>query len=133
MTRLLSLVCTFALLAFPAPGLAQSAGDDQYGDPIGGQTGGGSGGGTTGGGTTGGGTTSPTAPAPAPTAPTTPSATTAGTTSGTTTATGTTTEDSGTAPGELPRTGSDPIMVAVFGLAMVLMGLGVRLGVPHRE
>jgi hypothetical protein len=135
--RTLALFAALALLALPASSFAQgSAGDDQYQDPLAGQGGGGStstqqtpsSGTTSGGGTTTGGGTTSTGTAPTTTAPTT-------TASGQTTTTVTTTGPEGTqaAPGELPRTGGDPIMVFVFGIAMLMMGTGLRTALPARD
>lgn len=114
-------------LAAPASSFAQSAGQDQYQDPLAGGNGGSSGstggGGSTGSGSTGGGTTG-TAPSGSPT--TTP-ASTAPTTASGTTASGTTTASGAQAPGELPRTGFDVVLTFELGLAMLLLGL-----VSHR-
>ena len=136
-SRAFALLLAFAMLALPATSLAQSAGDDQYQDPLAGQNGGGttsdnqtpSGStGTTGGGTTGS------------TGTTSPSGTTGTGTTTPTTTTGTPTtvaqagaEGSPTPPGELPRTGGDPILVCIFGFAMLLMGTGLRTAVPSRD
>jgi LPXTG-motif cell wall-anchored protein len=118
-TRSRLLACLLALsLAAPSAAFAQGAGDDQYQDPFGdeptqsdGGAGGGGGlsdtppgGGTTGSGgdstgSTGGGTTTT---APEATATTTPS-------------------------DQLPNTGSDPRILALFGGAILLAGVGLRL------
>lgn len=117
--RRLAILLSAAVLAAPSAVLAQGtsgAGDDQYEDPFAGsgtpngQTTTGSqtpsGGGSTLtqdpdlGGTTGGDTGSGTTGTPAPT---------------------------GTASGTLPNTGSDPSLMILAGLALLLSGLGLRL------
>ncbi len=125
-TRTAALVVALAMLALPATSLAQSAGDDQYSDPLAGgggstsghitnTTGGGGGSGSSGSG--GGSTTSGT---PSSTASNVPTASS----SGTGTATPTTGEAaSGTPRGQLPRTGFDVIVSFELGLAMLLSGL----------
>ena len=120
-TRPVAVLVSLAMLALPASSLAQSAGDDQYSDPLAGNggstsgnvtnTSGGSGGGSSG---SGGGSTSSGTPTTVPTANTT----------GTGTATPTTGEAaSGTPAGQLPRTGFDVIVSFELGLAMLLAGL----------
>jgi hypothetical protein len=112
-----SLACAL-LLGAPAAALAQSAGDQQYFDPVGPDDGGSGNSGST------GSTPSP-APAPAP-APST--GTSAAAPAPTTTATpAAAAEGTPAAPGELPRTGGDPLIIAVFGVAMLLTGAGTRL------
>jgi hypothetical protein len=131
--RAFALSLALLALAAPASSFAQSAGQDQYQDPLAGGNGGSTGGGSTGGGSGGGGSTgagstaggsSGTAPsgtsgtAPASTAPTSSAA--AGT--------GSDPAASGAqASGELPRTGFDVIVTFELGLAMLLLGL-----VSHR-
>lgn len=121
-TRTAALFVSLAMLALPATSLAQSAGDDQYSDPLAG--GGGStsghitnttgGGGASGSSGSGGGSTSSGTPSTVPTA----------SSSGTGTATPTTGEAaSGTPKGQLPRTGFDVIVSFELGLAMLLSGL----------
>jgi hypothetical protein len=120
-TRTAALFVSLAMLALPATSLAQSAGDDQYSDPLAG--GGGStsghvtntaGGGGSGNSGSGGGSTSSGTPSTVPTA----------SSSGTGTATPTTGEAaSGTPKGQLPRTGFDVIVSFELGLAMLLSGL----------
>src|SRR3954447_22040609 len=123
-TRTAALFVSLAMLVLPATGLAQSAGDDQYSDPLAGNggntsghitnTGGGGGGGSSSG--SGGGSSSGT-PTTVPTA-----------SSGSGTVTPTTGEAaSGTPKGQLPRTGFDVIVSFELGLAMLLAGL-----VSHR-
>jgi hypothetical protein len=120
------------LLGAPPAALAQSAGDEQYQDPLPGGSSGGSGssGGNSGtnapssGGSSG--STAPstgtsgtgTAPAPTTAAPTTSTGATEGTAA---------------APGELPRTGGDPLIIAMFGGSLLLLGGGMRLAVPRRD
>ena len=112
--RLTAAVVSALLFAVPAPALAQSAGDDQYADPIeepappsndagGGDTGSGSG-------------TAPSAPAQ-PSAPTDPGTTTA----------------APAAAGELPRTGGDAALLGLVGAALLLAGAGVRLASDPRQ
>jgi hypothetical protein len=131
-SRFFALLLALSSLALPASSLAQSAGDDQYQDPIAGDGGYSNGGGTTndgtGGGTTGGGTTGGGGVGTSGSSPTT----TAGQPTSTTTASGTV-EGTPAAPGELPRTGGDPVFVALFGVAMLLMGTSLTLTVPRRR
>jgi hypothetical protein len=110
-----------AALALPASSFAQSAGDDQYQDPLAGQGGSsGGGGGSTGGGSTGGGGSGSTRGSSTPTttasAPSSANTTASGTQSGA--ATG-----AQTASGQLPRTGFDVIITIELGVAMLLSGL----------
>ena len=117
-SRNAALVAALVTLALPATSLAQSAGDDQYSDPLangGGNTSGhvtstsGGGGGS---GSSGGGSTSSGAPSTVPTASSAGSATpTTGEAA------------SGTPKGQLPRTGFDVIVSFELGLAMLLSGL----------
>ena len=113
----LSVLLASGLLALApaAPALAQSAGDEQYSDPLGGQTGGGGSGQSSPGLTDTpqetGGDAAP-APTPAPSAPAAAASTPAA---------------EGTARTELPRTGADARIVALFGVALVLFGIGLRL------
>ena len=109
--KLTAILASLFLLAAPATGLAQSAGDEQYVDPIeepappsDGETPSGSG-------------TAPSAPS-APAAPAEPG--TAGTTA------------TPTAAGEIPRTGMDAVLIALAGSALLLAGLGMRLALPRR-
>ena len=122
MTRPRLLACLLALsLAVPSAAFAQGAGNDQYQDPFGDEPtqtdggGGGSGGGGGGGdglsttppgggsGTSGSGAEGTTTTPPAATAPATANGQT------------------------LPNTGSDPRFLALFGLALLLFGVGLRL------
>jgi hypothetical protein len=127
-----ALLLAIALLAFPALSLAQSAGDNQYSDPLQGNNGGNSTNGhitSTGGG--GSGNTSPggggggSTPASSPT--TTAQAPTTATTSGSQGST------SATANGELPRTGFDVILTIELGLAMLLSGVVAQRMVVLRD
>jgi hypothetical protein len=104
-SRTLAVLAALLTLAMPASSLAQSAGDDQYSDPLKGQPNGG-GGGSTGGDSSGGGST--------PSAPTSGAGT------------------DGTAPeasaaqssnGELPRTGFDVVLTIELGIALLLTGV----------
>src|SRR3954471_2857151 len=70
-SRSIALLAAIAALAFPAASLAQSAGDDQYQDPLAGQPSGGNGGGSGGLGGSSGSSGSGTAPS-TPSTPTTP-------------------------------------------------------------
>jgi hypothetical protein len=113
-----------AVLALPASSFAQSAGDDQYQDPLAGQGGSsGGGGGSTGGGSTGGGSTGSSGSTRGSSTPTTTASVPS---SANTTASGT---QSGaatgaqTASGQLPRTGFDVIITIELGVAMLLSGL----------
>jgi hypothetical protein len=115
--RTAALVSVLVTLAFPSMSLAQSAGDNQYQDPLANPGGGGSTGhvtSTSGGSGSGGGGGTPGAATNSPTA------------SPTTTATSTPTTGeaaSGTPKGQLPRTGFDVIVSFELGLAMLLSGL----------
>jgi glucan endo-1,3-beta-D-glucosidase len=122
------MLLAIALLAFPATSLAQSAGDNQYQDPLAGQGGssgssghhsGSSGSGSGGSGSTG--STGSSAPAAAP-ATATPTSS-----AGTGTSADPTASGAQTSNGQLPRTGFDVILTVELGLAMLLAGL-----VSHR-
>ena len=132
-SRALTFLVSLAMLALPATSFAQSAGDDQYQDPLANSGGGSSTGHTTdrsgssgntssssGGGSGGGSSTGST--------PSTSSGTnvpTSGSTgTGTTTPSATAAQSSGK---QLPRTGFDVIVSFELGLAMLLAGL-----VAHR-
>lgn len=110
--RTFALVLAVAALALPATALAQSAGDDQYQDPLAGQNGGGNGSNGNSGSNSG---STPSTPAPAtgttPASTSTPQGATA----------------SSKSRGQLPRTGFDVILTIELGLAMLLTGL-----VTHR-
>jgi hypothetical protein len=130
-TTVMAFLLAIAMLAFPAHVLAQSAGDDQYVDPLGGQNGGGNtngntsstgaGGGSPSGGSGGGGGTNTTLPTTQAAAPSS-------------TATSAAQGETGpTAPGELPRTGFDVILTIELGLAMLLCGVVVQRMVVLRD
>jgi hypothetical protein len=127
--RAFALSLALLALAAPASSFAQSAGQDQYQDPLAGSGASGSAGGggssgsgsTNGSGSTGGGGSAGTVPASTPsTAPTSPETTASGTTTSPT-------ASGAQASGELPRTGFDVIVTFELGLAMLLLGL-----VSHR-
>jgi LPXTG-motif cell wall-anchored protein len=116
--RNLAIVLSAAALSVPALALGQGAGgagDDQYGDPLSGN------GSTSTHTTTGSSSTTTTTTAASglsqnpnlgtPTTPTTP----------------TTPSTPSPSNGSLPKTGSDPRLLILAGLAMVLAGLGLRL------
>jgi hypothetical protein len=108
-SRTLALLAALAMLALPASSLAQSAGDDQYSDPLKGQPNGGSNNGGGGGSNGGGGGSTPTTPAGTGTG-----------TDGTATPQATAAQSPN---GELPRTGVDVILTIELGIAMLLTGL----------
>lgn len=116
--RATATIVSALLFAVPAPALAQSAGDDQYADPIEepappSDTRGGSG---SGGGDTGSGSgVAPSTPAQ-PSTPADPGAATTVTTAG----------------GELPRTGADIALLCLVGAAFLLGGAGLQLALPSR-
>jgi hypothetical protein len=109
-SRSFALLAVIAALAFPATSLAQSAGDDQYQDPLAGQPTDGSSSSTGGGGSDSSGSG---------TAPATPAPTTGGGSEGTTPEA----TAAATPSGELPRTGFDVVLTIELGLAMLLTGL----------
>jgi hypothetical protein len=135
--RTAALATTLAMLALPATSLAQSAGDDQYQDPLA-NSGGGSqghitnstGGGSSGSGSPssgsggGGGSSSPSTSSNVPTANSASSGTTTPTTGE---------AASGTPAGQLPRTGFDVIVSFELGLAMLLAGLVAHRVITLRE
>jgi hypothetical protein len=123
--RPLALALASALLACaPTAALAQSAGDQQYEDPL--PPGGGDPSGDGGGETPAPAPSPSPAPAPAPapsgSAPVGPSGATPAPVAGT-----------GTASGTLPHTGVDPLPLLLLGSAMLLGGLGVRRLVARSE
>jgi hypothetical protein len=137
-SRTLTLLLAVAMLALPATSFAQSAGDDQYQDPLansGGSTGhttdtGGGGGGSShsSSGSGGGGGSSS---AGTPSTSSGPNVSTAGSAS-----TGTPSPAevaSGTPPGQLPRTGFDVILTFELGFAMLLAGLVAQRLIVLRE
>jgi hypothetical protein len=113
------------MLALPASSLAQSAGDDQYQDPLAGQP---SGGGHSGGGGSSGSTGSTGSTGSSGSAPVTP-APSAGT-SAATTPQATAAQSSS---GQLPRTGFDVILTIELGLAMLLTGVVAQRMVVLRD
>jgi LPXTG-motif cell wall-anchored protein len=115
-TRLASVLTAAVLLIAPAAATAQSAGDEQYADPLGNTQGGGGGNGgsgnqgnsgsTQGSGTSGSGTTAPSQGSTAP---------------------GTTSQAPSTGSGAtLPRTGADAGLLALAGALMLGTGLAMR-------
>ena len=99
-------VLAFLAVSLPGAALAQSAGDDQYVDPLNGVTGGGSGSGSSGGSGSG-------------------SAGAAGTAGAGSTSAGS--GASGSAlPGELARTGMELPLTAGAGVLLLAGGLGLR-------
>jgi hypothetical protein len=124
-SRTFALVLAIAMLVLPATSLAQSAGDDQYNDPLSGQNshsgGGHSGGGHSGGskgstGTSGSGTAA--TPAPAASTPS---------------ATGAAPQASAGSRKQLPRTGFDVILTVEIGLALLLAGVTWQRTLVLRE
>jgi hypothetical protein len=113
-SRTFALLVAIAMLALPATSLAQSAGDDQYQDPLAGQDGGGNSSGSTG--SSGSAPATPTPPsAAAPASTTTPQATAA------------------QASGQLPRTGFDVVLTIEVGLAMLISGVVAQRMVVLRD
>jgi hypothetical protein len=113
-SRYFALVLALAALAFPATSLAQSAGDDQYQDPLAGQpSGGDTSSGNSGSGNSGSGSPS--------TSPSTPS--TAPSTSGGSEGTSPQASAAASSSGELPRTGFDVVLTIELGLALLLTGI----------
>jgi hypothetical protein len=112
------LVLAIAMLALPAVSLAQSAGDDQYNDPLKGRHGGGHSGST---GSTGHASTPPPTTAPAAQTPAATSASTPGS------------QPASTARSRLPRTGFDVILTIELGIAMLLTGVVVQRIVVLRD
>ncbi len=138
-TRTAALATTLAMLALPATSLAQSAGDDQYQDPLA-NSGGGShghitnttgGGGSSNSGSSGAGGGSGSSSSSPSTSSNVPTATSAS--SGTSTTPTTGEAASGTPKGQLPRTGFDVIVSFELGLAMLLAGLVAHRMITLRE
>lgn len=123
--RTLRLLLVTGLLALvPAAAHAQSAGDEQYSDPLGGQT------------ATGSSTTpatpkrqtTPAAPAATPAPSSSAAPTTTAAAPATTAPTPAARAKATAAPtGQLPRTGLDSWAVAALGGALLLLGIGLRL------
>lgn len=120
-SRTFALLLAIAMLALPASSLAQSAGDDQYQDPLAGQPSGGGGGGNTGSTGSSGGSGGGSAPA-------TPSTTAGG-------AEGSSPQASAAqnGSGQLPRTGFDVIITIELGLALLLTGLVAQRVIVLRD
>jgi hypothetical protein len=126
--RRLAVLLASGLLALApaAPALAQSAGDEQYADPLGQDDGKST-------------STMPSNPPALSDEPRTPAATSGGGTAGSGTAApaapaappATAAAGSGTASAQpqLPNTGLDARLVGAFGVALVLLGIGLRLRV----
>ena len=124
--RLIASLLALALVV-PSSAFAQGAGDDQYQDPFGDEPTQNDGGSGSGNGDDGGlsntppggdtGTSGASGSGSSGSTGTTPSATTTAPANSTATATGS----------ALPNTGTDPRLIAVFGLAMLLFGVGIRL------
>ena len=115
-----SALATLALLTAPAAALAQSAGDDQYSDPLGSNP-------SADRGNSGSGSKQPShSQSPAPSAAPSSSATTgSGTSAGGSNGSGSHATASGRR--ELPRTGGEPGLIAALGAGLLLTGAGVRL------
>ena len=128
-TRALAVIAVLVLSGIPTTAYAQSAGDDQYSDPLAGQ-GGGSSGSVNDGGNSGGGGGGSSGSSVTPSTPTTTAAGNTGTSG--VSGSGQNTTAAGGAQGELPRTGFDVIVTIELGLAMLLVGLvAQRLLVLH--
>jgi hypothetical protein len=124
-SRTFALLAAISMLALPGTALAQSAGDDQYQDPLAGQHGG-SGGGS------GSAPSSHTPATPsAPSAPSTPAA--AAPTSTGTQASAPQASAAQTTPGQLPRTGFDVVLTVELGLALLLTGIVSQRMLALRE
>ena len=130
MTRPRLSACLLALaLAVPSSAFAQGAGNDQYQDPFGDeptQNDGGSGSGGDGGSGEGDGL-STTPPGGGSGTSGSGSSGSQGGTTGTTTPPPATTAPATSTGRQLPNTGSDPRVLALFGLALLLFGVGMRL------
>jgi len=128
-SRYFALLAAIAALAFPAASLAQSAGDDQYQDPLAGQGGGGSSGGSGNTGSTGSSGSSGSGSAPAtPSTPSTP--TTSGGSEGTVPQASAAAKSTS---GQLPRTGFDVVLTVELGLALLLTGVVAQRTIVLRE
>jgi len=118
-SRRLAILLSAAALAAPAAAIGQGtsgAGDDQYEDPF-------AGGGTTNGQTTTGSQTPSSGGSTLTQDPDLGGETSTGATSGTTG----TPASTGATSGTLPNTGSDPRLLILAGLALLLSGFGLRL------
>ena len=121
--RPLALLACDILVAVPSSALAQSAGDDQYSDPLGSNPSADSG-------NSGSGSKQPSqsqspAPPAAPSSSGTSGTTGSGTSSGGSKGSGSRATASGRH--ELPRTGGEPGLIAALGAGLLLTGAGVRL------
>lgn len=128
MTRIALIALTLLLaVALPASALAQSAGDNQYQDPLAGPRGNSSSGGSSGGG--GGGSSGSSTPAPS----TGSSSGSPGSSSGTAGSTSSSGTAGATASGSaLPRTGGHPELIALAGLVLLGGGIAVRRAAATR-
>ena len=126
-TRPRLIACLLALgLAVPSSAFAQGAGNDQYQDPFGDEPAQ-SDGGTSGSSGEDGGLSNTPPGGGSGTSGTSGSEGSTGTSPDTTTTSPSTgTETAGTAQ-TLPNTGSDPRVLALFGMALLLFGVGLRL------
>jgi hypothetical protein len=124
-SRYFAVLAAIAALAFPAASLAQSAGDDQYQDPLAGQPGGGNGGNSGNSGNNGG--------SGSGTTPSTPSTPSTPTTSGGSEGTAPQATAASTANGQLPRTGFDVVLTVELGLALLLTGIVSQRTLVLRE
>jgi LPXTG-motif cell wall-anchored protein len=111
-----------AVAGMPAAALAQSAGDEQYQDPLAGST------------STGTTKTTPSVPNPSTVPQLTPGTSTAAPSAQATTpatpsapAASPSAAPSAASPSALPNTGIDGRVLAVLGLGMLLCGVGLRL------
>ena len=139
-SRIAAVIAALVMLAFPAASLAQSAGDDQYQDPLANSGGGSSTGHTTstggGGGSNssssgGGGGGGSSSSGAAPSASSGTNVPTSGSTG-----TGTSTPQAsaaGSSGKQLPRTGFDVIVTFELGFALLLGGLVAQRMIVLRE
>ncbi|HEX4690534.1 MAG TPA: LPXTG cell wall anchor domain-containing protein [Solirubrobacteraceae bacterium] len=128
--RLAAPVAVLAALAFAAPALAQSPGDDQYSDPFGsGQSGGGGG-------------SSNATPTPTPaasSAPSTPAAPSSSTTPSAASAAATPVPVASsaapvtTSSGQLPYTGADAGLLALAGALCIAGGVALRVRLRDQQ
>jgi len=123
--RLAVLVAAAALLAAPAPALAQSAGDEQYEDPFAGQN-------DNGGGNESQQPAATATPAPAQQAPA-PAATAAPSTGAAPAASGSTSVAPASGQAELPRTGLDTAPLIVLGTVLLASGVALRVRLRERR
>jgi hypothetical protein len=127
--RVSALIAAATLAGAPATALGQNAGDDQYQDPFGDSS------------PQSNSNSSPTPTAtPAPIQETAPgvSSAPAPSSSGSSQAPSAPAAPAPTAGDQLPRTGSEPAVIGLFGMSLILCGAGLRLrlrpaGLPHGE